>query len=266
MKEIQIISGKHHCGKMLDLRIIDEKDEKEGIFTWIIYGICDPCKEIILEAHKVNALCVIDGAQSAPHLKVDMKKLNCDFFVFSGHKMCGPTGVGVVYGKKEILEKLDPYQYGGQMISKVTLQDSTWNELPWKFEAGTPAIAEVIGLGAAIDYLNKIGMDEITKHEQELTKYALQKLQTIPELKIYGPPKRGGVISFTIKNIHPYDLSAFLDKSGIAVRSGTLCAMPLLNKLNVESVVRVSFYLYNTKKEIDVLVKVIKEIIEVYNG
>ena len=230
-----------------------------------VLGTINPIKEIAKEAHKVNALCIVDGAQSTPHMKVDVQDLDCDFFVFSGHKLLGPTGIGVVYGKRKILEKLEPYQYGGEMISKVTFQDSTWNELPWKFEAGTPAIAEAIGLGAAIEYITKIGFNKITKYQEDLTQYALQKLKTIPKLTIYGPRERGGVISFTIKNIHAYDVTAFLDKSGIAARSGTLCAMPLLNRLGIESVVRISFQIYNNKKEIDILLKTIKEIIEVYH-
>ncbi len=217
-----------------------------------VFGTINPVKRIIIMAHDRGIPVLFDAAQSVPHLPVDIEFLNCDFLVFSGHKMCGPTGIGVLYAKSQILENMNPYQGGGEMISSVWLENSTWNEIPHKFEAGTPNIAGAIGLGAAIDYLSEIGMVEITLYEQALTTYALHKLQQIDGIKIYGAaPERGGVISFNLGEIHPHDLSHFLDQEGIAVRAGHHCAQPVMRKLNIAATTRISLYFYNTFKEID---------------
>ncbi len=220
-----------------------------------VFGTINPVKRIITMAHDRGVPVLFDAAQSVPHLPVDVEFLNCDFLVFSGHKMCGPTGIGVLYAKSQILENMNPYQGGGEMISSVWLENSTWNEIPHKFEAGTPNIAGAIGLGAAIDYLTRIGMVEITLYEQSLTTYALEKMQAIDGIRIYGAaPERGGVISFNLGDIHPHDLSHFLDQEGIAVRAGHHCAQPLMRKLNIAATTRISLYFYNTTAEIDVFI------------
>jgi cysteine desulfurase/selenocysteine lyase len=220
-----------------------------------VFGTINPVKRIITMAHDRGVPVLFDAAQSVPHLPVDVEFLNCDFLVFSGHKMCGPTGIGVLYAKSQILENMNPYQGGGEMISSVWLENSTWNEIPHKFEAGTPNIAGAIGLGAAIDYLSRIGMVEITLYEQSLTTYALEKMQAIDGIRIYGAaPERGGVISFNLGDIHPHDLSHFLDQEGIAVRAGHHCAQPLMRKLNIAATTRISLYFYNTPAEIDAFI------------
>ena len=203
-------------------------------------------------AKGVGAVTLIDAAQSVPHQKVDIQDLDCDFLAFSGHKMLGPTGVGVLYGKPEILEEMPPFMGGGEMIRTVSLNESTWNDIPWKFEAGTPNIAQAIGLGSAIDYINEIGLDKIHEHEQDILTYALEKMQKIPEVNIYGSAdERGAVISFNLKNIHPHDLSQLLDNDGIAIRAGHHCAQPIMKKLGVSATGRASFYLYNSKEDVD---------------
>lgn len=225
-----------------------------------VLGIENPVREIAQIAHQHGALMVVDGAQSIPHMKVDMQDLDCDFFAFSGHKMCGPTGIGVLYGKEKWLEMMDPVEFGGEMIDFVYDNESTWTELPWKFEAGTPNIAGGIGLGAAIQYLEHIGMDQIHHYEQELVQYVLSKLEAIPGLIIYGPhdPKEHtGVISFNIEGIHPHDVSTALDMEGVAVRAGHHCAQPLMRELGTPATARASFYFYNTKEEADRLVAAI---------
>ncbi len=219
-----------------------------------VLGTVNPIKEIAQIAHKHGALLVVDGAQGMPHLPVDVQDLDCDFYAFSSHKMCGPTGIGVLYGKKEILEKMEPVEYGGEMIDFVDLYDSTWKELPWKFEAGTPSIAEAIGLGAAIDFLDEIGKDNIYRHEKELTEYAVQLISRIDGVTIYGPQeadKRSGVLSFNIEGVHPHDVATALDMEGIAIRAGHHCAQPLMKWLNVTATARASFYLYNTKEDVE---------------
>ena len=225
-------------------------------------------KEIGEIAHKRNALFIVDGAQSVPHFSVDIKDIDCDFLAFSGHKMLGPTGIGVLYGKKNLLEKIDPFLYGGDMISMVGFKESRWNELPWKFEAGTPNIAGGIGLGRAVDYLKGIGMENIREYEEYLTEYALNKLREVEDLIIYGlrnAQERSGVISFNLRGIHPHDVSSILDKEGVAIRGGHMCAMPLVTKrLNADSVCRVSFYFYNTIEEVDKLVNGLKRVKEVF--
>ena len=223
-----------------------------------VLGTINDVKEIVAKAHKVGALTVIDAAQSIPHMQVDVKELDCDFLAFSGHKALGPLGVGVLYGKRDLLRDMNPFLGGGDMISRVWLAGAEWNELPWKFEAGTSSVADVIGLGAAIDYLNSIGISRIRNHEVKLTEYALKRLSELQDLKIYGPRdlnKRGAVISFNLSNIHPHDLATILDEDGIAIRAGHHCAMPLMTKLSVAATARVSFYLYNSEKDVDVLME-----------
>jgi cysteine desulfurase/selenocysteine lyase len=231
-----------------------------------VFGTVNPITEIVKYAHEVGALVLVDGAQSTPHHRVNVTELNCDFFAFSGHKMMGPTGVGVLYTKPEILEAMNPFLGGGEMIRKVTLEGSTWNDIPWKFEAGTPNIAQVIGFGSAIDYINKIGRDTITDYENELLKYAQEKLQTIPGINIYGTAKdKGAVISFNLENIHPHDVAHILDTYGIAIRAGHHCAQPIMKKLNVAATNRASFYIYNTLAEIDQLAEGLRKTVELFN-
>jgi cysteine desulfurase/selenocysteine lyase len=223
-----------------------------------VLGVINPVKEIAQIAHENGAIMVVDGAQSAPHMKIDVQDLDCDFLAFSGHKMCGPTGIGVLYGKKHLLENMEPIEFGGEMIDFVHLQESTWKELPWKFEGGTPIIAGAVGLGAAIDFLNEIGLDNIAEHEHKLVAYALEKLSAIEGMTIYGPldaAKRAGLITFNIKDVHPHDVATVLDAEGIAVRAGHHCAQPLMRWLNASATARASFYLYNTKEDIDKLVE-----------
>ncbi len=222
-----------------------------------VLGTMNPIKEITQIAHENGAVMVVDGAQAAPHMKVDVQDLDCDFFAFSGHKMAGPTGIGVLYGKKKHLNAMEPVEFGGEMIDFVGLQESTWKELPWKFEGGTPIIAGAIGLGAAIDFLNEIGLDEIEKYEHHLAAYAMEKMSEIDGLTIYGPKdpsKRAGLVTFNLDDVHPHDLATVLDADGIAIRAGHHCAQPLMKWLNVSSTARASFYLYNTEEDIDRLV------------
>jgi len=221
-------------------------------------GTINPIKEIIEKAHQVGAAVLIDGAQSTPHMKVDFQKLNVDFYVTSAHKICGPTGVGLLYGKKEWLEKLPPYQGGGEMIETVTFKKTTYAGLPHKFEAGTPNICGGIAFGVAINYMNSIGFDAINEYEQELLEYGTQELLKINELKIYGTSKKTSVISFNVGAIHPYDIGSILDKLGIAVRTGHHCAQPIMDYYKIPGTIRASFAFYNTKEEIDVLVKGLK--------
>jgi len=222
-----------------------------------VLGTIMPIAEVIERAHAVGALVLIDGAQSVPHLPTDVQALDCDFMAFSGHKMCGPTGIGVLWGKRELLEVMPPFMGGGDMIRKVTFEGAEWNELPWKFEAGTPAIAEAIGLGVAVDYLSALGMDAVRAHERETIAYALERLSEVPGLTIIGPDdpdRRGGVATFTLDNIHPHDLADILDHEGIAIRAGHHCAQPLHQKLGIPASSRASFYIYTLREEIDQLV------------
>jgi cysteine desulfurase/selenocysteine lyase len=223
-----------------------------------VLGTINPAQAMIAQAHAVGATVLLDAAQSVPHLPVDVQALDVDFLCFSGHKMLGPTGIGVLYGKRDLLEAMPPFMGGGDMIRTVSLRESTWNDLPWKFEAGTPAIAEAIGLGAAVDYLNALGMQNVVRHEQELIGYAMQQLQEIPGLTIYGPPAalRGGVLSFTLGDIHPHDLASILDQEvGVAVRAGHHCAQPLMERFGLAATARASFYVYTIKEDIDILVQ-----------
>ena len=223
-----------------------------------VLGVINPVKEIAQIAHENGAIMVVDGAQSAPHMKIDVQDLDCDFLAFSGHKMCGPTGIGVLYGKKHLLENMEPIEFGGEMIDFVQLQESTWKELPWKFEGGTPIIAGAIGLGAAIDFLNEVGLDNIAEHEHKLAAYALEKMATVEGMTIYGPldaAKRAGLVTFNISDVHPHDVATVLDAEGIAVRAGHHCAQPLMRWLKASATARASFYLYNTEDDIDKLVE-----------
>ncbi len=222
-----------------------------------VLGTIYPVKEIIEYAHSKGAITIVDGAQSVPHMKVDVQDMDADFLVFSGHKMLGPMGIGVLYGKEEILENMPPFLMGGDMIEYVEEQNTTFAELPHKFEAGTPNVEGAVGLAAAIDYLNEIGLDNISKYEKELTAYALEKLKDIPYVKIYGPTdleNRGAVISFELEGCHPHDVSTIVDTYGVALRAGHHCAQPLMKFLKAPATSRVSFYFYNTKSEIDVFI------------
>lgn len=232
-----------------------------------VLGTIAPAREMIAQAHAVDAVTLVDAAQSVPHLPVDVQALNVDFLCFSGHKMLGPTGIGVLYGKRELLEAMPPFMGGGDMIRTVHLRESTWNDLPWKFEAGTPAIAEAIGLGAAVDYLNELGMENVARHEQEITAYALEQLRAVPGLTIYGPPaqQRGGVVSFTLGDIHPHDLASILDQEvGVAIRAGHHCAQPLMERYHLTATARASFYVYTIPEDIDTLVQGLHKAIEVF--
>lgn len=219
-----------------------------------VLGVINPVQELAQLIHEQGGILVIDGAQSAPHMAIDVQQIDCDFFAFSGHKMCGPTGIGVLYGKRKWLEQMEPVEFGGEMIDFVELYDSTWKELPWKFEAGTPNIAGAIALGHAIDYLEAIGMEHIHHYEEELATYVLAKLQKIAGLTIYGsqdPTKRTGVIAFNLDGLHPHDVATALDMEGVAIRAGHHCAQPLLKYLQVSATARASFYFYNTKQDAD---------------
>lgn len=233
-----------------------------------VLGTINPVEEITKIAHEHGAYMVVDGAQSTPHMAIDLQKMDVDFFAFSGHKMMGPTGIGVLYGKEELLNQFEPVEFGGEMIDFVYESHSTWAELPWKFEAGTPNIAGAIALGAAIDYIQELGIDQIHQHEIELIDYLMPKLQEIEGLKIYGPKdnvKRGGLIAFNIEGLHPHDVATALDMEGVAVRAGHHCAQPLLNYLETPATARASFYLYNTKADCDKLVEALKKTKEFFN-
>ena len=230
-----------------------------------VLGTINPIKKIAKMAKSIGAIYIIDGAQSVSHMNVNVQDLDCDFLAFSGHKMLGPTGVGILWGKMALLNDLDPFLSGGEMIDKVNLESSTWNDVPYKFEAGTPNYVQAIGMGEAVKYLLNIGMDNIHNYEKELTSYAIEKLQNIPSIKIYGEPdKKGGVISFNIKNIHPQDLAQFLNEDNICMRVGHHCAQPLLKTLNETSTARISFYIYNDFSDIDKLVDSINSTIKYF--
>ena len=234
-----------------------------------VLGCINPVKEIAKFAHQVGAYMVVDGAQSAPHMAIDVQDLDCDFFTLSGHKMLGPTGIGVLYGKEEILNQMNPIEFGGEMIDFVYEQEATWKELPWKFEAGTPNIAGAIALGAAVDYLSALGMGNVHAYEQELVDYVLPKLQAIEGLTVYGPEdpsQHAGVIAFNIDGLHPHDVATALDYEGVAVRAGHHCAQPLINHLGISSAARASFYIYNTKEDCDKFVEAILATKEFFNG
>lgn len=227
-----------------------------------VLGTINPVKEISKIAHENNSLFVVDGAQSVPHMPIDVQELGCDFLAFSGHKMLAPMNIGVLYGRKDLLEEMEPFMRGSDMIKEVTLEEATWNDVPWKFEAGTPNVEGAVGLSAAIDYLNGLGMGDVRKHEKEITAYALEKLSEIDGLKIYGPTDadiRGGVVSFNLADIHSHDLATILDDFGIAIRSGHHCCQPLMKRLGIPAAARASFYIYTLKSEIDALVNALEK-------
>jgi len=224
-------------------------------------GTINPAREMVAAAKKAGATVLVDGAQSTPHQPVDVRALGCDFYAFSGHKMLGPTGAGVLYGRRELLEAMDPFMAGGDMIKTVRIEGTTYHDLPWKFEAGTQAIAEVIGLGAAVDYLGGLGMDAVRGHELEITEYAYESLSDVDGLTLYGPPpsRRAGVISFALDGIHPHDLATIADRDQVCLRAGHHCAMPLMTRLGIPATARASFYVYTQKDEVDRLVSSIRE-------
>ncbi|XKU94955.1 cysteine desulfurase [Lactobacillus acidophilus] len=230
-----------------------------------VLGTINPIKQIVSLAHEKNALVVVDGAQAVGHFPVDVQNLQVDFYAFSGHKMLGPSGIGVLYGKENLLKKIPPYRVGGEMISNVTLESATWADIPQKFEAGTPNILGAIGLGYAIDYLNSIGLDQIVAHEQALLEYLLKALKKMPEIKVYGPTSRSGVVSFNLKNVHPHDLATALDQEGIEIRAGHHCTQPLIKVLGEESVARASLQVYNNKSDLEKFIQAIKDT-EVFYG
>lgn len=232
-----------------------------------VLGTINPIKDIVAIAHKHGVPCMVDGAQSAPHIKIDVQELDCDFFAFSGHKMYGPTGIGVLYGKEKFLEEMPPYQGGGEMIGTVSFEKTTFADLPFKFEAGTPDYVATHGLATAIHFMEEIGLANIEAHERELTSYALEQMQAIPGMRIFGPTdaeKRDAVISFLVGDIHHLDMGTLLDRLGIAVRTGHHCAEPLMHRLGINGTVRASFALYNTKEEIDILVNGIKRVSQMF--
>ncbi|MEM3253029.1 MAG: cysteine desulfurase [Candidatus Micrarchaeaceae archaeon] len=249
-----------------------EKNPKIVAITHVsnVLGTINDVKRITSEAHKVGAIVLVDGAQSAPHMKVDVKSIGCDFFALSAHKMLGPTGIGALYGKVQLLEEMEPLFGGGDMIREVTFKSSSWNSLPWKFEAGTQNIEGGIAFGVALDYLNNLGMDAVRAHEVELTKYALERLSEVKGIEVYGPnikdiDKKGGVISFGINGVHPHDVAQVFDSEGIAIRAGHHCAMPLVtNILSEGAVSRMSFYIYNTKSDIDAAIAAIGKVKEIF--
>jgi cysteine desulfurase/selenocysteine lyase len=224
-------------------------------------GTINPVEKIAREAQRNGVAFLVDGAQGAPHLPVNVQAIGCDFYAFSAHKMLGPTGVGVLYARQELLEEMEPFLGGGEMIRKVTFEGATWNDLPWKFEAGTPNIADVIAFGAAIDYLSDIGMENVREHEIEITEYALNRLSEFDDITLYGPPdasERGGVVSFNFGDLHPHDIGTVLDRHGVAIRAGHHCTQPLMRTLGVSGTARASFYVYNTPEEVDVLVEALE--------
>jgi cysteine desulfurase/selenocysteine lyase len=232
-----------------------------------VLGTINPVAELSRKAHEVGALILIDAAQSAPHLRVDVQAIDCDFLAFSGHKMLGPTGIGVLYGKVDILDSIPPYMGGGEMINEVQLESATYRELPGKFEAGTPNVAGAIGLGAAIDYLNRVGLDNIHEHELSLVRYTVGALKDLNDVDVYGPfPERGGLVAFNLKGIHPHDVSTILDEDAIAIRAGHHCTQPLMRWLDVAATARASFYLYNTTDDIDRFVASLKKVKEIFAG
>jgi cysteine desulfurase/selenocysteine lyase len=256
---------------ILDLtNLSDLLTERTKIFAFTamsnVFGTINPTKKLVAAARAVGAITVVDAAQSVPHLPVDVQDLDCDFLAFSGHKMCGPTGIGILYGKRALLEEMPPFLSGGDMIRRVTFEGSSWNDLPWKFEAGTPSIAEGIGLGAAVDYLSTVGMDAIHAHEQFITDYALEALSEVKDMQFLGPPvaQRGGVVSFNLTGLHPHDISQVLDQDGIAIRAGHHCAMPLHQRLCIPASARASFYLYTRPEDIDRLVTSLHRVRKVF--
>ena len=286
VKHIPITDDGQFCMDQLETLITEKTKIISVAHVSNVLGTVNPVAQIAQIAHTHSIPVLVDGAQSAPHFKVDVQAMDCDFFAFSGHKMYGPTGIGVLYGKEEWLEKLPPYQGGGEMIDKVTWEKTTFERLPFKFEAGTPDFVATHGLAKAIDYIESLGFDAIQQHEQELTRYCMEQLMTIPKLTVYGlqftdeysatdvinckpstvncKPKRDAVVSFNVGSIHHLDMGTLLDRLGIAVRTGHHCAQPLMNRLGISGTVRASFALYNTKEEIDVLVAGIRRVAQMF--
>ena len=256
---------------LLDLetyKVLLAREPKLISFTHMsnVLGTINPAAEIIRLAHKAGAVTLVDAAQSVPHLKVDVQTLDADFLAFSAHKMCGPTGIGILYGKMDLLEAMPPFLGGGDMIKEVKLRSYRPNTLPYKFEAGTPAIAEAVGFGAAVDYLSSLGMDAVATHEHEITEYALERLEEVPGVRVFGPgaERKGGVAAFTLEGVHPHDVAQILDQDGIAVRAGHHCAQPLHEKFGLPATSRASFYLYNTKEEVDLLINGIYKVKQLF--
>ncbi|MCD2199054.1 MULTISPECIES: aminotransferase class V-fold PLP-dependent enzyme [unclassified Halobacterium] len=248
--------------------LIDEDVEMVSVVhASNVLGTVNPMRELADLAHEQDALILGDGAQSVPNRPVDVKELDVDFYVFSGHKMAGPTGIGGLYGKQEILEDMEPFLYGGDMIRRVSFEDTTWNDLPWKYEAGTPLIAQGIALAEAADYLDDVGMEAIQAHEERITEYAYERLDEFDDVEIYGPPAddRGAVVAFNVDGIHAHDLASILNDHGVAIRAGDHCTQPLHQKLDIAASVRASFYLYNTKEEVDALVDSLDAAREIFN-
>ena len=242
--------------------ITDDTEMVSTVHVSNTLGTVNPVAELGEVAHDHDSLFFVDGAQSVPNMPVDVEEINADFLAFSGHKMCGPTGIGVLYGKEQLLEEMQPYLYGGMMIEKVTYEDSTWHELPWKYEAGTPVIAQGIALAEAIDYLDDIGMENIKRHENELAQYALERFEKLDDVEVFGPPAgehRGGLVSFNVEGVHAHDLSEVLNDYAVAIRAGDHCTQPLHDKLGVPATARASFYIYNAKSEIDTLVEALDD-------
>jgi len=246
--------------------ITDDTEMVSVVHVSNTLGTINPVSEIADIAHDHDALCFVDGAQSVPHMPVDVEAIDADFFAFSGHKMCGPTGVGVLYGKEHLLDAMQPYLYGGMMIEKVTFEDSTWHELPWKFEAGTPPISEGIALAEACDYLDSIGMEQVERHGEALAEYAYDRLQEFDDIEILGPAgdDRAALISFNLETVHAHDVSEILNANGVAVRAGDHCTQPLHDKLGVPASARASFYIYNTREEVDALVEALDDARELF--
>lgn len=260
-------NGKLRLDKLPEL--LSERTKIVGVVhVSNVLGVKNPVNLIVEEARKVGALVLVDASQSVPHMSISISELGCDFLVASGHKMLGPTGVGFLYGRRKLLEEMEPFNYGGDMIETVTIEKSTWNELPWKFEAGTPNISGGIGLGAAVDYLDGVGLDRIKNYEGLLVDYALEKLKDLSGIELYGQKdgERLGVFTFNFKGIHPHDVAWILDEEGIEVRSGHHCAQPLMRRLRIENAVRASFYLYNTKEEIDKLINALIKVQKLFGN
>ena len=274
VKHIPITDDGLLCLDQLEKLITDKTKMISVAHVSNVLGTVNPVEEIVKTAHAHGIPVLVDGAQSAPHFKVDVQAMDCDFFAFSGHKMYGPTGIGVLYGKEEWLEKLPPYQGGGEMIDKVTWEKTTFERLPFKFEAGTPDYVATHGLAKAIEYIDSVGFEAIQQHEQELTRYCMEQLQTIPDIHIYGPQLptinyqlstiKDAVVSFNVGDIHHLDMGTLLDRLGIAVRTGHHCAQPLMDRLRISGTVRASFALYNTKEEIDTLVAGIRRVAQMF--
>ena len=265
VKHLPITDKGELCLDLLESLISDKTKIISIAHVSNVLGTVNPVEEIIKTAHAHGIPVLVDGAQSAPHFKVDVQAMDCDFFAFSGHKMYGPTGIGVLYGKEEWLEKLPPYQGGGEMIDKVTWEKTTFERLPFKFEAGTPDYIATHGLATAIDYLNRVGLDSVKAHEAELTRYCMEQLRTIDGMRIFGEAEhKDAVVSFLVGDIHHLDMGTLLDRLGIAVRTGHHCAQPLMDRLGISGTVRASFALYNTKEEIDVLVNGIRRVSQMF--